>query len=496
MQMEHQATVLAFDLGATSGRAILSRVQSGKLTLQEIHRFPNEPVRYNGEMHWDTPRLWHELQAGLRLASECGEPIASIGVDTWGVDYALLGEDGVLLENPYHYRDSRTEGMVEEAFARVGADRIYDATGIQFMALNTLYQLYSASQRTPRLLQAAQSLVTVPDLLNFWLTGVARCEYTNATTTQFLDRRTRSWACDVLRDLGIPTHFLQPIVQPGTVLGPLRGELARCKALKGAIVTAPACHDTGSAVAAVRTGGATAFLSSGTWSLLGTEVPEAIVNAESRRMNFTNEGGVGGTFRLLKNITGMWLLEGCKKIWDASGGKYSYGELCDMARAEPDCSAWIDPDSALFTSPEDMIAAIVEYCQCTGQSVPATVGGITRTVLESLALKYRMVLDQLAEIVGLRFTSIRVIGGGCRNSVLNQFTADATGCRVFAGPAEATALGNIAMQLVALGRIATIDEARALIEHSFPADVYEPNESAKWDRTYAGFQSLMQTNFH
>ena len=486
-----ETNVLAFDLGATSGRAILGSLAGGKLEIREIHRFPNEAVRSNGELHWDILRLWHEMQAGLRLAgSQSGRPVASIGVDTWGVDYALLGERGALLENPYHYRDARTEGMVEKACGVVGADRIYDATGIQFMALNTLYQLYAASLATPRLLAAAEALVTVPDLLNFWLTGVIRCEYTEATTTQFLDRRSGAWAASLLADLGIPTHFLQPIVQPGAALGGLRPELAVWEGLKSATVIAPACHDTGSAVAAVKTGGATAFLSSGTWSLLGTEVPRAIVNADSRRLNFTNEGGVGGTFRLLKNITGMWLLEGCKKAWDASGRKYSYGELLDLASAADPLRSLIDPDDPLFAAPDDMPAAIGASCRRTGQPVPASPGAYTRAIVESLALKYRLALEQLATLCGKPFTALHIFGGGCRNALLNQFTADATGCRVLAGPAEATAIGNIAMQLVGIGAIGSIDDARTLIEQSFPPDAFEPSGRGDWDRAFASFKTL------
>jgi len=481
-------SVLAFDLGATSGRAILGRLGGGKLELQEVHRFPNEPVRYNGELHWDMPRLWREVQTGLHAAAR-GGPVDAIGVDTWGVDYALLGERGILLENPYHYRDQRTLGMVEKAAAAVGSDRIYDATGIQFMALNTLYQLYAASQRTPKLLALAESLLTIPDLLNYWLAGVQVCEYTEATTTQFLDRRTRAWATGLLSDLGIPTHFLKPIVQSGAVLGGLRAELAQPEALKSALVVAPACHDTGSAVAAVRTGGSTAFLSSGTWSLLGTEVPEAIVSADSRRFNFTNEGGVGGTFRLLKNITGMWLLEESRKAWGVEDRQYSYAEICEMASFQVAVSV-IDPDDALFVNPENMPRAIDTYCARTGQRAPTNPGEYTRVILESLALKYRSVLEQLGGIAGTRFEQIRVIGGGCRNAMLNQFTADATGCRVLAGPAEATALGNIAMQLVGIGAMPSIDDARSLIERSFPVEIFEPAQSAVWDRAYANFKTL------
>ena len=489
--MAQDATaVLAFDLGATSGRAILGSLDRGRLEFRELHRFPNDPVRYNGDLHWDIPRLWHEVQAGLHLAAQHPRPPASIGLDTWGVDYALLGEGGVLLENPYHYRDQRTRGMLDEACRILGADRIYDATGIQFMGFNTLFQIFAASRRTPKLLATAEALLTMPDLLNFWLTGVKACEYTNATTTQFLDRRNGQWARELLAGLGIPTHFLQPIIQPGTVLGSLRPELTAGGALKGARVVAPACHDTGSAVAAVRTGGSTAFLSSGTWSLLGTEVAAAVVNPQSRLLNFTNEGGVGGTFRLLKNITGMWLLEGCKKAWDASGRKYSYGELLDLASAADPLRSLIDPDDPLFAAPDDMPAAIGASCRRTGQPVPASPGAYTRAIVESLALKYRLALEQLATLCGKPFTALHIFGGGCRNALLNQFTADATGCRVLAGPAEATAIGNIAMQLVGIGAIGSIDDARTLIEQSFPPDAFEPSGRGDWDRAFASFKTL------
>jgi rhamnulokinase len=484
------STALAFDLGATSGRAILGRLRAGRLDIQEIHRFPNEPVRYNGSLHWDAPRLWHEIQAGLRLAAQAGDPVDSAGVDTWGVDYALLGEGGALLDNPYHYRDARTEGMVERACAAVGAERIYGVTGIQFMELNTLYQLYAASLNSPRLLASAEALLTMPDLFNYWLTGVKRCEYTIATTTQFLDRATRNWACELLRDLGIPTHFLQPIVHPGAELGGLRADLTGFDALRGTRVIAPACHDTGSAVAAVKTGGSTAFLSSGTWSLLGTEIPEALAGEASRRLNFTNEGGVEGAVRLLKNITGMWLLEGCIKAWEAAGRKYAYGELLELARAEAPLRTLINPDDAAFTAPADMPAAIAAYCARTGQAAPTTRGAYARAILEGLALKYRLVLEQLASITGAPFDCIRVIGGGCRNSMLNQFTADATGCRVLAGPAEATALGNIAVQLAGVGAVGSIGEARELIGRSFPVAVFEPAGSGAWESAYASFKLL------
>ena len=484
----NDANVLAFDLGATSGRAILGSLAGGKLALTEIHRFPNEPVGYNGELHWDAPRLWHEIQIGLRHAGSLS--IQSIGVDTWGVDYALLGEHGALLDNPFHYRDHRTEGRMEEVLAILGKERVYEATGIQFLPINTLYQLYAAWQKSPRLLESAHSLVTTPDLLNYWLTGVIRCEYTNASTTQLLDRRTRDWDRSLLTDLGIPVHMLSPVVQPGTPLGNLRPEIARAAGMAPTLVTVPACHDTGSAIAAIRSGGATAYLSSGTWSLLGTEVPSPVVTPESLRYNFTNEGGVGNTIRLLKNITGLWILESCRRAWKDSGDDVAYPALMEMAKAAAPLRSLFDPNHASFTAPESMPAAIEEYCRHTGQPVPNTKGAFVRAVLESLALKYREVLEQLGDIVGTKFDTLRVIGGGCRNTLLNQFTANATGCRVLAGPVEATALGNIAMQLVASGLAASIDDARDLIERSFPSEVVEPVDAAGWDRAAADFRDL------
>ena len=493
--MPSSATVLAFDLGATSGRAILGRLDSGSLKLREVHRFPNEPVQFNNELHWDMPRLWRDVRIGLEAgAGQSGDSLRSVGVDAWGVDYALLDESGILLENPYHYRDRRTEGKMERATGILGAERIYDATGIQFLPINTLYQLYAASEKTPRLLKTAESLVTIPDLVNYWLTGILACEYTNATTTQFLDWRTKSWDASLLGGLGIPSHFLGGMIEPGTLIGGLRPELMLLGSLSLTAVSAPACHDTGSAIAAIRSGGSTAFLSSGTWSLLGTEVSEAVVNSESRRLNFTNEGGVGGTFRLLKNIAGLWLLEECKRAWDAAGEKYSYEELMGMAAAAPAWVSMIDPDDPRFIAPRSMPGAIEAYCAQTGQRIPQTAGAVARTILDSLALKYRVVLEELETLVGTRFDRIRIIGGGCRNAVLNQLTADVTRRTVLAGPAEATALGNIAMQLVAIGAVRSVDEARDVIENSFQAEKFEPLESDAWEAAYSAFKSILYTS--
>lgn len=487
--MTANRTLLAFDLGASSGRAIVGRLHDGRLSLQELHRFPNDPVYVNGAMHWDILAIWAQMRAALgSLASHGVERVDSIGVDTWGVDYALLGEGGVLLENPYHYRDSRTDGVMERVIARLGRERIYNVTGIQFMPINTLYQLVAASERTPKLLQAAKSLVTVPDLLNFWLTGKITCEYTNATTTQFLDSHTRQWSMQMLGDLGVPTHMLTSVIQPGTVLGGLVADLARLPGLSGTQVVAPACHDTGSAVAAIRAGGATAFLSSGTWSLLGTEVSDAIAGPDAARLNFTNEGGVCGTVRLLKNITGMWLLEGCRKCWDG----YSWEDLFAMSTAEPPFQHLIDPDDPSFTRPDDMRSAIDAFCVASGQPAPARPGAYVRAILESLALKYRVVLEQLESLTGVAVTEIRVIGGGSQNLLLNQFTADATGRNVLAGPVEATALGNMAMQLVGTGAVESLDAARDLIAASFPPRPFSPQSDGGWEAAYRRFCTLIR----
>lgn len=489
--MSCDANLLAFDVGASSGRAILGRLRDGQLTIQETHRFKNEPVTYRGELHWDVPAIWREMQSAL--ASHGCHWVSSIGVDAWGVDYALLGEHGALLQNPYHYRDSRTDGVMEQVLDRLGRDRVYEATGIQFLPINTLYQLYTASQQTPRLLAAAEYLVTIPDLLNFWLTGTVACEYTNATTTQFLDRRTRCWSRDLLHELGIPTHLLAPVIRPGSTLGGLIPELARLPGLATTMVIAPACHDTGSAVAAIRANGSTAFLSSGTWSLLGTEVAEPVVTGESLRLNFTNEGGVCGTIRLLKNITGLWLLEGCRRAWSDRGDRCDWDKLVEACSAAEPFAHFVDPDDPLFVRPHDMTVAVDEYCRKTQQPVPCNRGAYVRTVLESLALKYRMVLEQLESVTGTRFDAIRIIGGGAENTLLNQFTADATGRTVLAGPVEATALGNMAMQMVGTGLVRSLDDARELIEQSFPARAFEPRLTLFWNRAYSRFRSLLPT---
>jgi rhamnulokinase len=478
---------LAFDFGAETGRAILARLHAGVLTTKEIRRFKNEPVEYGGSLHWDVARLWWEVRQALAGLEET--QLAGIGVDAWGVDYALLGEKGELLQNPYHYRDARTAGVMKEVFRKVSKEEIYRATGIQFMPINTLYQLFAAVRETPSLLKAARKLITIPDLFHYWLTGNAVCEFTNATTTQLVNPVTRTWARELIERLELPTHLWSEIVEPGTFLGKLLPGLARHSAVADTPVIAPAAHDTGSAVAAVCAREGTAFLSSGTWSLLGTEVDQPVVTPEALRLNFTNEGGVQGTTRLLKNVMGLWMMQCCRHAWHAQGKHgYEHSELMELAAREESFYCLLDPDHESFLRPGDMPAVIDQFCARTYQPAPKTPAGYARAILESLAFKYRLVLTSLEKLTGKRVERIRVIGGGAKNRLLNQLTADATGRTVLAGPAEATALGNVAMQMLATGAASTLKEVRGIIERSYPAEVFEPLDTEKWDRQAERFE--------
>jgi rhamnulokinase len=482
----HGKPYLALDFGAQSGRAVLAHLQSGVLTTQEVHRFPNEPVAYGGSLHWDVARLWLEVRNALARLGEV--ELAGIGVDAWGVDYALLGESGELLENPYHYRDRRTDGVMEEVFAKVAREDIYRMTGIQFMPINTLYQLFAARRHAPKLLDAAKYLLTIPDLFNYWLTGNAVCEFTNATTTQMVDPVKRAWAAGLMQRLELPAHLPAPIVEPGSVIGTLLPDIAGHSSLAGTTVIVPACHDTGSAVAAISARDGTAFLSSGTWSLQGTELDSPVITPDALRLNFTNEGGVNGTTRLLKNVMGLWMLQGCRQSWSAQGHSYDYPELIELAARETSFRHLVDPDDESFLHPPDMLAAIDRFCMRTQQPTPQQPGAYVRAVFESLAFKYRFVLRNLEHVSGSRIGQIRIIGGGSRNRLLNQLTADATGRRVLAGPAEATALGNVAIQILATGGASSLQEVRAIVDRSFPTEVFDPLETDKWDQHAERFE--------
>lgn len=477
---------LAFDLGAESGRAILAHLRNGNLTTQEVHRFKNEPVEYGGSLHWDVVRLWWEMRKALSQLENV--ELAGIGVDAWGVDYALLGERSELLQNPYHYRDSRTAGMMHEVFRRVPKENIYRETGIQFMPINTLYQLYAAKQQTRELLQCAQKLLTIPDLFHYWLTGKAVCEFTNATTTQLVNPLTRTWAKNLIERLDLPGHLLPEIVEPGTMLGPLHPQIARNTSLANTPVIAPAAHDTGSAVAAISAREGTAFISSGTWSLVGIEVDRPILSEKAMRLNFTNEGGVQGTTRLLKNVMGLWLLQECHHAWTAQGHCYKADELQEMAARETPFACLVDPDHESFLRPTSMLHAIDAFCARTQQRAPQSPAAYVRAILESLAFKYRLVLRNLEQLTGQRIERIRVIGGGSKNRLLNQLTADATNKQVLAGPAEATALGNVAMQILTTRPAADLKEVRAIVERSYPPEAFTPQAVERWDQCAERFE--------
>ena len=478
--MTETAKFLACDLGAESGRALIGHFDGDRLHLEELHRFPNGPVRVLDSLHWDVLHLWSEIKHGLGLAANAyGDRLVSIGLDTWGVDFGLLAADDTLLGNPFHYRDGRTDGMMDEAFKIVSRTEIYEATGIQFMQLNSLYQLLAMVQAGSPVLDAANTFLTMPDLFNFWLSGRKANEFTIATTSQCYDPRARDWARGVLD-------------------GPLRSSVVDETGCTAIPVVATAAHDTASAVAAVPTpDGDFIYLSSGTWSLMGVQVGQPIITNKSLVYDFTNEGGVNGTFRFLKNIMGLWLVQECRREWSRAGEMHSYDELTRMATAvptagpqKPGAAGLVSLSDSRFLAPGNMVSRIQAFCHETRQTVPETKGEIIRCVLESLALEYRQVAEKLDEMVGRHLPVIHVLGGGSQNRLLNQFAADATGRTVIAGPVEATAIGNILVQALALGHIATLSEARALVRRSFDVDTYEPCNTAAWDEAYERYLML------
>lgn len=492
-----QKAFLAIDLGAESGRAVVGIIEKDRLNLKEVHRFPNGPVRIHNSLYWDVLYLFSEIKNAMRIAAkEYGDNLVSLGIDTWGVDFALIDSNGELLGNPHHYRDPRTRGMMEEAFRRVPREEIYEQTGIQFLPINTLYQLLSMVVYKSPQLEIADTFLMIPDLFNYWLSGVKVCEFTDATTTQFYNPNQKDWARSLLERIGIPTHFLPKIIQPGTILGELLPELREEIGLSKLHIVAPACHDTASAVAAVPVRSRdVAYISSGTWSLMGVEVEKPLITSQSLADNFTNEGGVCGTFRFLKNIAGLWLVQECRRIWSLEEGKeYTYDDFNWLAlKAEPFVS-FIDPDSPHFLHPAHMPRAIQEFCKKTGQPVLEDKGAIIRCILESLALKYKFVLERLEANLGRRLNYIHIIGGGTKNTLLCQFTADATARVVIAGPVEATAIGNIIMQALAMGDINSLKEARELISNSFELVTYEPRNIEAWEEAYRRFLNLLFKN--
>jgi len=489
---------LAVDLGAESGRTIVGSLDGVHLTLAETHRFTNGPVQLPDGLHWDVLRLWSDIKAGIAASSAKFNPfrqIESIGLDTWGVDFALLDKNKSLLSNPFHYRDLRTDGMLDEAFKRMSRADIFTNTGIQFMQINTLYQLLAMVMQKSPVLDVAQRYVSIPDLFNYWLSGLITNEFTHATTTQCLDPRKGDWATPVLDAFDIPTHLFGPITDSGTLIGTLLPDIAEETGASGVRIVVPACHDTGSAVVAVPalTGNQDfAWISSGTWSIMGVEVREPSLSAKALEYNLTNEGGVFGTWRLSKNIMGLWLAQECRREWSRQGEDLSYDAMTRLAAESDAFLSVIDPDDSMFLHPGDMPARIKKYCADTNQSVPQTKGQILRVALESLALKYRLVLERLEELTGKRFDPIHIIGGGTKNRLLNRLTADATGRTVITGPVEATAIGNILMQAIGLKHLNSLADAREVVRASFEPEVYEPKQSESWDDAYARLKKVMK----
>jgi rhamnulokinase len=483
---------LAFDLGAESGRAVLGTLHSSKLSVHEIRRFPNTPLALSGHIHWNVHTLFDEMKTAMReAASALGARPESVGVDTWGVDFGLLAGNGDLLGLPFCYRDHRNIGAMEEYFKIVPRSDLYEATGTQFMPFNTLFQIYAMVRERSPLLDAAADLLFMPDLFNYLLTGKKAAEFTIATTSQILDPRTKAWIPGLFQAMGLSKRILQDIIEPGTVLGSLTEKVIAETGYRGVPVVATAGHDTAAAVAAVPAEGRNwAFISSGTWSLVGVEEGAPVITPKSLESNFTNEGGVGGTIRFLKNVSGLWLIQGCRKTW-SKDNPLSYEELVRTADDAPGFAAFIDPDSPDFLNPPDMPEAVSAFCRKTGQKAPGSRAAMVRALLESLALKYRHVIDQLRLVLGHPIEKIHVIGGGSRNELLCQFTADATGLPVVAGPAEATAIGNILVQAMAMGQVSSPAEMRAIIRESFALRTYEPADTAAWDAAYSNFRDVL-----
>lgn len=474
-------SVLAVDLGAESGRVIRASLDDSGITMEDIHRFSNTPVYAQDTLYWDVLRLWHNIQKGITMS---GDSAVSVGVDTWGVDFALLDKDGVLLSNPVHYRDKRNNGMMDWVFERVPRREVFEQTGIQFMQINGLYGLAAMVKQASPLLDAASTLLTIADLFNYWLSGSKTCEFSHVTTLQLYNPHTENWARNLIESVGISTDILTPIVQPGDIIGQY----------ENLDVIVPACHDTGSAVVAVPTTTKNyAYLSSGTWSLLGIEIDQPIITDAAYEANVTNEGGVYGTYRLLKNIMGLWIAQQCRETWLAQGKDYAYAELVNLAQSADAFRSYIDPDDPTFLAHGDMPSRIRAYCEKTQQPIPETVGQIMRTVFESLAMKYRYVADLLSDISGQAIKRLHIIGGGVQNELLCQMTANALGIEVVSGPIEATALGNAIIQFITLGELGNIQQAREMLSRTMGTTTYEPQERSQWETEYERFKQHIES---
>ena len=483
---------LAIDLGAESGRMVLGTVSSTRIKLSEAHRFLNRQIYFQGHLRWNILDLWHEIKQGLIKASKKKQSrITSIGVDTWGVDFGLVSKDDQILGYPYAYRDDRTKGMMENAFRLISKRKIYEQTGIQFLPFNSVYQLLSMVRNRDELLKACARLLFMPDLFNFLLTGKKYSEYTIATTSQLLNAHSRKWDPTIFSGLDLPKHIMAPILEPGEKIGEISPELKQEIGLSDIQVVSVGSHDTASAVAAVPAQTPNwAYLSSGTWSLLGVEVEKPIISDLSLRYGFTNEGGIGGKIRLLRNIMGLWLLQKCRQQWQEEGDECSYEDLVEMAEEAKPFKCIIDPDFPSFLNPSDMPSAIRSYCLKTEQPEPKSKAEIVRCIFESLALKYRYILELIQSLTKRKIDVLHVVGGGSQNRLLNQFTADAAQVTVKAGPIEATALGNIIVQGMASGFPANLEEGRNLIASFSPVETYLPEKNEDWNKIYIKYKKL------
>ena len=486
--------LLGFDFGASSGRAMLGVYDGKTLRLDELHRFPNDPVMLNGRFVWDVQRLFFEMKAALLKAVKAGIRLDGIGIDTWGVDYGLLDGNGRLLGIPTHYRDARTDGMMEEAFQTVPKEEIFEATGLAFMQFNTLYQLLAMKKESDPTLDMASTMLFMPDLLAYFLTGEKATEYTIASTSQLIDPHTRDWAWGLIDRFGLPRRMLTNIQPAGTVRGVLLKEIADEIGMEQVPVIAVGSHDTASAVAAVpaREGDSFAYISSGTWSLLGAEITEPLSSVEVMKANYTNEGGINGTTRLLKNIMGLWMIQECKREWDRRADAVDFAGLVKLAEQAPAFKAVIDVDDTRFLAPGDMPARIQQYCRETNQPVPEGRGEISRVIYESLALKYRWAIERLEEdLLHKKIDVLHIVGGGSKNLMLNRMTASAINRPVIAGPSEGTVIGNLLVQAMALGEIGSIPELRRVVAASFENEEYRPEgDPAAWDAAYARLLKL------
>ncbi len=493
---------LAIDMGASSGRHVLGSLKDEKLTLKETWRFENGGIDMGGARYWDLPYLWKNVLAGLRAtAAELnGSALRSVGVDTWGVDFGMLDQNGRLLANPVTYRDKRTDGFPEAAFSTVSRSDIFAQTGLQFMQFNTLYQLVAMKQNDDPQLDVGKCFLQIPDLFHWLLSGKKANEFTNATTTQFFNPIKGDWARELLETFGIPTHFLGKISPPGTRLGPLRQSVQESTGLGPDVnVVLPGSHDTASAVMAVPAESIPgkqpnwAYISLGTWALMGIESPRPIVNETMLKLNFTNEGGVGNTWRVLKNITGMWILQECKRIWNAEGKDWNWDRLTQMSDAAPSLKRFIDAEDGRFFSPDNMVEEIVSFCRETGQSIPENEAEVLKCAVESIAMRFRDVFRMCEEINGMKIDAIHIVGGGTQNRQLCQMTANATGRKVVTGPIEATAIGNIMIQAIADGAVKDIAAARKIIRNSFPMETFLPQNTAAWDGAYDQYAAVKKS---